>query len=248
VIRPTARLNFKIRKEELSDELASDIMRCYLNVAPVDIEGIEDTEEQPAVDTLELVVVLHHPYWREGGEADETWNAILLPWLEKKLWKVGATVMNYNKTRAVTGQPLYFKALDLSMKELTFSIGLPDDASFPDEIPSLIDRCRVLVNTGVLEGLELVRVDMPWRDPNRFREFPTSDMDDVSHPSGSEGDADEERSSGDAVPAVMATPATGSEENGDPVSSAPIDYTVWEVHLADGSSRKLDTNAGTWID
>jgi len=222
VIRPTARLNFKIRKEELNDALVTDIKRCYLNVAPVTIEEIEDAEGQPAADTLQLAVVLHSPYWHQGEEADETWTSTLLPWLEKKLYKLGATVVNYNKTRLGEGQPLYFKALEIAMNEHIFSFELPEDTTFPKEILSLLGRCRDLANEGPLKGLEFVRVDMPWRDPHRSEALEASVTDDA------------------------AASEAPDDACGDPASGEPIGCTVWGVHFADGSSRRLDAAGGMW--
>ena len=245
MIRPTARLHFLIDPDVANDDLVTDIKRCYLNVAPVIIE--EGTRGE---NTLRLVVVLHEPLWEVGdARSDEVWSDILIPWLEKKLFKLDATVRNFNRTRKAKAQPVYYENLEIALGDELFSLALSGDCAFPDETCRLIDRFRTLKGEGAFGGGAIACVDMPWRETLPALELPEEapgvagdEERDGTFPEA--GETVEGASSADTAAELPEETAGALEREAKPASEPPIDYTLWEVRFTDGSSAVFNEQTG----
>lgn len=247
MIRPTARLRFEIDKEELNDALTADIKNCFLNVAPVKVvERPAVKDGKAAADILGLVVVLNYPYWDGSVDgADANWEEILVPWLERKLYKLNATVQGYNRSRKGKGQPVAFGQLEIVLGQTVVAVRLPRDCSFPEEIPSIVSLVRECANEGLFPKEGFLRVEAPWWDPDFDRpEEPASEE------AGEDGVPDGGAAEEAAAPGEEAAPdgeeAAGVEPE-EPEEPA-IDYAVWGVRSEDGTVRLFDSERKEWID
>lgn len=254
MFRPTARLRFEIDPDELNDELVVDLKRCFLNVAPMHVgERPEIKRDQPGRNTLGLIVVLHKPYWDDSVEgARDNWDDVVLPWLKNKLYKLNATVQNFNRTRAESGQPVEYGQLEIIMDNRVVAIRLPEGSAFPEQTLDLLDGVRAFANEGVLVCDDMLRVEIPWYDPSEEVLTGEGACDDgsLAEPGCCEGAA--EAGSEDGCGDQKAAGAEGQPDcqpDGQPEEAAPaIDYTVWGVRSADGSVRRFDSVAGAWLE
>lgn len=233
MIRPTARLKFHVKTEECHDDLIVDLKRCYLNVAPLTIEAFDrenDGQEEgfSCGNELDLIVVLHHGYWDSSlNDADATWSDVLIPWLEKKLYKLNATVQGFAHTRKGGPTDIRYDRLSVVLGNVQCAFKLPDSMEFPEEIPGLLCRCRDLANNGILQGIALSRIDIPFCES-----MPETELSDA----GEEG---------------CETAVNGGADEGEPEeqkSNAQIDYSIWGVRLPSGEVKRLDATAGTWVE
>jgi len=162
MIRPTARLHFEIDPSELNDKLTDDVKRCFLNVAPLRIgarPAIKDS--QPARNILGLEIVLRQPYWEDTAESNGMWRDHVLPWLKGKLYKLNATVQNYNATRAEQGQPIAFGQLEVVFGERVVVLELEQGAVIPKNALELIDQARTCAQRGLLPSAGFLRIEIP---------------------------------------------------------------------------------------
>lgn len=260
MIRPTARLNFGISAKDYSDELIVDLKRCFLNVAPLQIEKRAESDDPAETDgILGLVVVLNYPYWMEEDErVDSDWNDVLVPWLKKKLYKLNATVQGYRKTGHVD---VTFGRLEIHLGGHVVSVLLPMGMEFPDEALEAVKLLREYVKAGTLPDGEFGTVDVPWKDPEYFALL--SEAKDAlaarEECGGSPGSAEEEPfedgEENPDVPGVNQAKEDSDSEEGavvnEPAESLEepsIDYTLWGIHANDGVVRKFDSADGKWID
>lgn len=248
MIRPTARLRFEIDKDELNDALTADIKNCFLNVAPVKVaERPEVKDGKAAKDILGLVVVLNYPHWDSSAEgADANWDEILVPWLERKLYKLNATVQGYNRSRAGKGQPVRFGQLEVILGQTVVAVRLPRDCSFPPEIPAIVSRVRECANEGLLPKEGFLRVEAPWWDPDFDAGW------DGAEAAAAVAEAAPEDGAGlpqDAEAGEPAEDGAGPEgaEAGEP-AEPEIDYAVWGVRSEDGAVRLFDSERKEWVD
>jgi hypothetical protein len=234
MIRPTARLKFHVKTEECHDDLIVDLKRCYLNVAPLTIEAFDcenDGQEEgfSCGNELDLIVVLHHSYWDSSqNDADATWSDVLIPWLEKKLYKLNATVQGFAHTRKGGPTDIRYDRLSVVLGNVRCAFKLPDSMEFPEEVPDLLCRCRDLANNGILQGVALSRIDIP------FCELVPAEAE-----------------LNDAVKGDCETVANDGADEGGPEkqkSDARIDYSIWGVRLPSGEVKQLDATAGTWVE
>lgn len=221
MIRPTARLRFEIDEGQLTDELKGRIKNNYLNVAPVFIgprPAIKDA--RIAENVLGLVAVLNSPYWDPSDEAaEDNWREVMLPWLKAKLFKLGATVRNYNETAAKLGfEKLQFGQLEVILGDKVAAFALDEGSGFPEEAIDLLCEFRELSCKGALgDSSGFMRVEIPYVDPEeKAREEPA---DEAGAPAGED---------------------TGQGPDGP--------YRLWGVRGADGSVRAFDTTAMAWAD
>lgn len=244
MIRPTARLRFEIDEDELNDALAADIKNCFLNVAPVKVtERPKVKDGKAAKDILGLIVVLNYPHWDSSVEgADANWEEILIPWLERKLYKLNATVQGYNRSRAGKGQPVAFGQLEVVLGQTVVAVRLPRDCSFPEETAAIVGRVRACANEGLLPKEGFLRVEAPWWDPD----FDRRDVPEASM-SETEGEGVPAEGSLEHDAASAGDEASTVETTVGPAEPA-IDYAVWGVRSEDGEVRLFDSERKEWVD
>ena len=152
-----------IQKVSLDERIATralkeEIKRCYLYVGPMSVGTHEATE--PACNTMQMIIRLSKPYWKSSDpDGDALWGEVA-SWLKNKLYKVGSTMVNYNKSHAEKGEDtLTFGRLELEMKNVLFGFALPT----VDELPAVDEQVacyRELLNAGVI-GDDAVAVELP---------------------------------------------------------------------------------------
>ena len=224
-------------------------------------EDADESSRAPARSELELIVVLNYPYWDSSVEgADANWNKILIPWLEKKLYKLNATVQGYNRTRGNGPCFVPYGRLVVSLGDVKCAFRLPSAMEFPSEIPTLLDRCRSLANDGALSDVALSRIDMPSaaldeaaeEADDAERTEATDGVDGLVASDGQDafGASADSLAAGDFPTDGEAVQIAAADSEGLEVEEeleAPIDYRVWGVHFADGTVRGFDAEAGVWL-
>ena len=261
MIRPTARLQFEIDPGLLNEDLVDDLKRCYLNVAPVFINPRpEEKDGRIAKNVLGIVVVLHYPYWNEDDErAQGIWDDVMIPWLKNKLFRVNATVQNYNTSRRGDYIPMVqYGSLEIILGKRVIAFKLPSRSTFPEEIPELLTRLRDCVLAGAFGDAEPVRIEMPWIDPTTLPEEEPEEpaeeepVETAEEPAAEEAPTeaeDAEGAEGEGEGETGAGPEADGGEEAEPVRELeplpepdePIDYTVWGVTFADGTTCVFDS-------
>lgn len=223
MLRPTARLRFEIDCDELNDELVGDLKNCFLNVAPLKVmERPEIKDGQPARNILGLMVVLNESYFTPATEqSNALWEEVLMPWLEKKLYKLNATVQSYNRTRSAAGQPVHFGQFELILGPHVIAVQLDSDSALPKALPELAENVRACANAGCFgDCSDFLRVEIA-----RYSE----DRDDSD-----EGQQEDEG------PQTIA----GNAEASEPLSEFS---KIWKVRAIDGSAERFDSEERAWL-
>ena len=195
-------------------------------------------------------------------------------WLDAKLYKVGSTMANFNKSRAEKGQQTVdYGRVELDMKPYLFSMALPTTGALP-EAEDLAARFRELLNQGTFEGT-VVRVEMPsaasWAALYAAAEEAAKEKAAAEAAAAEVAKAEEENAAEevtvpegdaaaeDAEPAEVAEgeapaeagetvePETPAEPAAPQVVIEAVDYRLWDVVFEDGAVRTLDSSTGAWL-
>jgi hypothetical protein len=253
MLRPTAILDFQIDPSLANEETPLEIRRAYSYVAPMRITdgGTPEPPYEPA-NTIGLQVKLtNRPYWRSSVEgADSIWSEVVGPWLHNKIVKIQSTVSAYNNCKQEAGTTeLHFKFLALDMDGIRIVVENQNDL-FPADLESQLARLRELLNTGLLADEEVVQVSMPWQDPTaiqaRYDEKVAAEaaVEAAEAAAAPAPAADAEASQAGVADTADVTTADDEAAAADETAAPSIDYTVWEVVRADGSSLLVDSAAG----
>lgn len=157
MIHPSLIEKISLDARESNRAVIDDLKRSYPYVGPVTVTTHAATD--PACNVMKLIVRMSKPYWASDEQGAAMWEAVS-SWLDGKMYKVGSTMANFNKSRAEKDQQtVTFGRLELDMKPYLFGIMLAGDDTLP-EAEDLVGRFRELANTGVIEG-EVARVEMP---------------------------------------------------------------------------------------
>ena len=205
--------------------------------------------------------------------ADELWDGIVEQWLGNILHKVGSTMKAFNRRQRSIGLPeVIFDKFDIELAGGEFTVSLhPDLLGFvPEELNAAITLARSLLNDGTFAGA--VRVRIPADESYAAQQESARAAWDEAYPEVSEPEAVQSSSEAEAAPEVdyeseewlaydrerksyerTAVPITDSDElppivrEEEPEPPEPfsfeVDYSVWGVIYADGTSRRFDSSA-----
>ena len=150
MIHPSLIEKISLDAREGNRAVIDDLKRSYPYVGPVTVTTHAATD--PACNVMKLIVRMSKPYWTADEQGTAMWEAVS-SWLDGKMYKVGSTMANFNKSRAEKDQQtVTFGRLELDMKPYLFGIMLAGDDTLP-EAEDLVGRFRELVNAGVIEGV-----------------------------------------------------------------------------------------------
>ncbi len=261
---------------EYNDEVAADVKRSFAYVGPVTVTArAPQTPDAPVCNELKLICRMSKPYWTDEGQGAEMWAA-MRTWLEAKALKVAATVENFNKSRGEAGhQTVDYDRVELDMKPYALGIACTQADTLPDLV-GCAQRLRELLAAGVVPA-DAVRVDIPAAASlaeqvaraEQVRQ--AAEQAQAQEAQGEEGAAEGENLQvGEAGEAEAAAQTEDAQEQdgegaGDAEQAAEqpaaqparlahasdgleqLDCTLWDVTLADGSVRTLDSAAGAWV-
>lgn len=242
MIHPSLIEKISLDKRESNQALIDDLKRSYPYVGPVSVTT--HAASDPACNVMKLIVRMSKPYWAADEQSAQMWEAVS-EWLDGKMYKVGSTMVNFNKSRAEKGQQtVTFGRLELDMKPYLFGVMLAGDNTLP-EVEELVGRFRDLLNAGVISG-EVAGVEMPsamsWASQY---EAAKKRAEEAEKPTvGEEPDGESLCADGEE-PEVA--PASEEVVENEPAVVVDVDYRLWDVIFADGAVRQLDSVVGQWM-
>lgn len=259
MIHPSLILKASLDERQAAAGVVDDIKRSYSYVGPISVA--RHAAADPACNTMRLIVRMSKPYWRSTDpDGDAMWAAVA-DWLKGKLYKVGSTMENYNKTHRKAGQPtVEYGRLEIETKEVAFGFALPAGDLLP-AVDAQVARYRELLNAGLFDGMEVASVEAPSKESYaaqlaaaRTAAMPEGGDADGQGAGEDGAQAAEGGAAGEEVPAGQAA-EDGAVQAGPAGETAPaaapglaeVDYRIWDVALADGTVRVLDSVAGTWL-
>ena len=257
MIHPSLIEKISLDERQANQAVIDDLKRSYPYVGPVTVTKHAATD--PACNVMRLIVRMGKPYWSSADpQGDEMWQAVST-WLDAKLYKVGSTMANFNKSRAGKGQQTVdYGRVELDMKPYLFSMALPTTGALP-EAEDLAARFRELLNQGTFEGT-VVRVEMPsaasWAAQYAAAEVAKAEeenaAEEVTVPEGDAAAEDAEAAEvaegeAPAEAGETAEPETPAEPAAPQVVIEAVDYRLWDVVFEDGAVRTLDSSTGAWL-
>ena len=252
---------------ENNDEVAADIKRSFAYVGPVTVTArAPQGPDAPVCNELRLICRMSKPYWTDEGQGAEMWQA-MRTWLEAKALKVAATVENFNKSRGEAGrQTVDYDRVELDMKPYVLGIACTQADTLPD-LAGCAQRLRELLGTGAVPA-DAVRVDIPSAasldaqvQAAKAAAEAAKAAEQAAQGAAGEGAAEVGEAGEGEQPEADAPadqPAAEAPESDAPAAQPErlphasdgleqLDCTLWDVTLADGSVRTLDSVAGAWV-
>ena len=150
MIHPSLIEKISLDERQANQAVIDDLKRSYPYVGPVTVTKHAATD--PACNVMRLIVRMGKPYWSSTDpQGDEMWQAVST-WLDAKLYKVGSTMANFNKSRAEKGQQTVdYGRVELDMKPYLFSMALPTTGALP-EAEDLVARFRELLGSAFVDA------------------------------------------------------------------------------------------------
>lgn len=254
MIHPSLIEKISLDERQANQAVIDDLKRSYPYVGPVTVTKHAATD--PACNVMRLIVRMGKPYWSSTDpQGDEMWQAVST-WLDAKLYKVGSTMANFNKSRAEKGQQTVdYGRVELDMKPYLFSMALPTTGALP-EAEDLVARFRELLNQGTFEGT-VVRVEMPsaasWAAQYAAAEEAAKEKAAAEAAAAEVAKAEEENAAEVAEGEAPAEAGETVESETPAEPAAPqvvieaVDYRLWDVVFEDGAVRTLDSSTGAWL-
>ena len=174
MLRPTAYLRFDFDPAHDQPKYDSMANRVYAYIAPV---SVGRADEQSIVMRVKLP---NHPYWNKGEAEDETWDTVLMPWLQNKTNKLLMTLQGCNdpSTRSYE-ETVRFRWLKLELNDRTVSLYLGDD-EVGDLVPTLT-AIRDIINDDETAS-EATEIFVPSRETVEQFEASAEAEEDESAP------------------------------------------------------------------
>ncbi len=209
--------------------------------------------------------------------ADELWDDVMEQWLGNILHKIGSNMKAFNRRQRLIGLPeIVFDKFDIELQGGEFTVSLhPDLLGFvPSELNAAITMARSLLNDGTFKDASRVRIPADdsyasqqeiafkaWQEehpePEEVEENVSTkeeEAPEVDYFSEEWLEYDRKRKSYEntAVPITDSDelPQIEREEEVEPPEpfSFEVDYTVWSVEFADGTSRRYDSSALAFVE
>lgn len=265
LIHPSLIEKAVLDSREHNDDVAADIKRSFAYVGPVTVTARAPQDaDAPVCNELKLICRMSKPYWTDEGQGAEMWQA-MRTWLGAKALKVAATVENFNKSRGEAGhQTVDYDRVELDMKPYALGIACTESDTLPDLV-GCAQRLRELLAAGTLAA-DIVRVDIPAAaslDAQVKAAAEAAAQAAAQAEAAAEAAAQAaEGESADEEPAEAADGSAGEPAEAAEVAEQPaqparlphasdgltqLDCTLWDVTLADGSVRTLDSVSGSWV-
>ncbi len=269
IVHPSLMLIASLDERELNADVAADVKRAFVHLAPTTVRGHSACD--PACNVLQLKVNFSKKYWSSSDEgADENWPHVR-EWLAGKRYFVGENVKSFNKSRGERGeQTVDYREIDLLMAKNAMRIAVEPGCGLP-AFEDIAEQLRGFVNAGVLgkDGLP-VEVFVPssaslaaqrcaWQaKQDQARKQAEAEAAAKAQPAAEQGQeaaetneavaqaADQAAASVEAPVVGEAAQAERSAPESPAVEPLVIDYGVWGV-VVDGAERAFDPAKGAWL-
>ena len=275
LIHPSLIEKVSLDAREHNDEVAADIKRSFAYVGPVAVGSHEASPDAAVCNEIRLICRMSRPYWTDEGDGAQMWEA-MRTWLGAKAYKVESTIANFNKSRGEAGrQTVDYDRVELDMKPYALGIACAQGDKLPDVV-ALAARMRELLGAGALpadmlgveapcaaslsQQMQAAAAQKAQAEAEKEQDQGGQASDQVAGEDApvQEASAEAADQAGDAGRDGPAPQGDAPAADGAPESAAPerlphasddlaaVDYTLWDVRLADGTTRTFDSVAGTW--
>ncbi len=277
MIRPNLTLVFDLDERTAQHETVLELKRAYAHITAPIIRTHAGNADEPASNTARLMVSMGtYTYWNSADEgADERWASIMEPWVKNVFRRVGNNMKAFNKRQREINLPeVHFDYATLEFAAGNFVIGVhPQATGYIDpDLCESVDTIRTLVNSGVFADAS--RVDVPalasyleqheaeWAtwviehpEPEVAEEEPVEEEPVEPEPEKTreqllQEDIEAKSYERTAVPPTdsntLPKPFREEEEEEDPFDFT-VDYNLWQVFFADGSSKLFNAAAQVFV-
>ena len=265
IVHPSLMLIASLDERELNADVAADVKRAFIHLAPTTVRG--HSASDPACNVLQLKVNFSKKYWLSADEgADENWPHVK-EWLAGKRYFVGENIKSFNKSRGDRGeQTVDYHEIDLLMAKNAVRVAIEPGCELP-AFEDIAEQLRGFVNAGVLgkDGAP-VEVCVPstaslaaQRSAWQVKQEEARKQAEAEAAAKAQQAAEQEQQAADAdvaqAQAAEVAETAGAAEAGQPeeaekaapaVEPLVIDYGVWGV-VVDGAEREFDPAKGAWL-
>ena len=236
--RPSLTLILDLDERLDSEDVRLEIDRCYSYVGSTLVRTHPACDGEPQNIMRFLVKLGTHRYLRAEDEgADELWNDVMERWFYNELYKVSNNMLIYNRRQREVGNPqLVFDWIDVELQngQLHALLHCDNVSGIRPETSELLTQLRAAYNEGAL-GEDVVRAYLPA--PASYEEQKAAGL-----AAAEEAFLELPRLANDAA-----------EEEDEPALEPfaldepdfEVDYRLWLIEYADGSTRTFDSHAGT---
>ena len=151
IVHPSLMLIASLDERELNADVAADVKRAFVHLAPTTVRG--HSASDPACNVLQLKVNFAKKYWLSADEgADEAWPHVK-DWLAGKRYFVGENIKSFNKSRGKRNdQTVDYRELDVLMAKNAIRFAIEPGVDLP-AFDDVAEQLRGFVNEGTL-GVE----------------------------------------------------------------------------------------------
>ncbi|WP_165046098.1 hypothetical protein [Adlercreutzia sp. ZJ138] len=218
MIRPTLHLLMDLDERIYTDELAADIKRSYMHIAPTSV--ITHTSNDDNVwNFIRLKALASTPYWDKLDECqDQTWRDSMPRWMRNSFYKTSSAMLAFNNVNERHLDSLAFSWMEVEFNEaMTIVIRLDHTSKIPVCADQIIEQVRNACADKLL-GKNPVRVWAP--SPNSYIEQAAAHTVETDMPAD-EPDKEE------------------APEKRVVVEPFDIDYSTWLIEREDGSTSEI---------
>lgn len=268
----------RLADEELKleiDRCYTHVATTLLRTHPAGAQVVpQDAGDEP-VNVIRFLVKMGACEYLDPAEegADELWSEVMERWFHNQFYKVGNNLQIFNRRQEEIGrEPLDFDWLEVELQngELSAFFRLDSRPSIDPDSNVFLTALRAHYASGAL-GSDVARVLMP--SPADYGKQRTAGLAAKAEREAAEEEArkaaeeaaakEAEERAAAAEEAFLEMPETQEDELAAeqaridaelaakydlPDPDFPIDYHLWLVEYADGTSREFDSTAGSFVD
>lgn len=272
--RPSCTLIMDIDEGLVDEEMRQEVARCYTHVGTALVRPHASSPDSE--NTMRLLARLgNRKYLHSDDEgADELWDEVMERWFYNQFHNVGNNMVIYNKRQEEEGTPeLFFDWLEIELEDgdLYVRLHLDSNSTIAPEKSALVTAARTAYNDGTL-GAGVTRISMPapasyaeQRDAGlAAKEARVAAEEAAAEAEEAAREAEAAKKAAEAEENFLGTPQETDEDRaaaeeaeyraelenryGVPEADFEIDYTLWEVEYADGSTRAFDSKTRKFAD
>ena len=234
--RPSLTLILDLDERLDSEDVRLEIDRCYSYVGSTLVRTHPACDGEPQNIMRFLVKLGTRRYLRAEDEgADELWNDVMERWFYNELYKVSNNMLIYNRRQREVGNPqLVFDWIDVELQngQLHALLHCDNVSGIRPETSELLTQLRAAYNEGAL-GEDVVRAYLPA--PASYEEQKAAGL-------AAKAERDAQKAAGLAA---AEEEARALEPFALDEPDFEVDYRLWLIEYADGSTRTFDSHAGT---
>ena len=248
--RPSLTLILDLDERLDSEDVRLEIDRCYSYVGSTLVRTHPACDGEPQNIMRFLVKLGTRRYLRAEDEgADELWNDVMERWFYNELYKVSNNMLIYNRRQREVGNPqLVFDWIDVELQngQLHALLHCDNVSGIRPETSELLTQLRAAYNEGAL-GEDVVRAYLPA--PASYEEQKAAGLAEEARAAAAAAEAAAE----EAFLELPRLANDAAEEEDEPALEPfaldepdfEVDYRLWLIEYADGSTRTFDSHAGT---